>query len=594
MFEKTRSLILFVEQDGPAAIFLLPTAASILLLTPRLSARYADGAGAALSRLPRPELVALAVLILSWAGGGLIYHDHPLTLDEYVPTVQAEIYRSGALAGTFPAPPVGEFDNYFPYFFTYDEPTGAFTQYYRPVHAALLALTGAFGVDDFLNPFAAAVTVLATAQVARLLAPERAEAPALSALLLATSAQFLAFAISDYPWSIHLALNMVWLALFLRGGVVALTGAVVIGVLATGLHQVQPHAAFAFPVLAAFAFGWRRRLPWARHLALCALICAIYCLAIGFWLVWDNLALWLHTGEDRFLPESLGEVLALRPFLDGQLRQIDFLPTLYSLLNVANILRLVLWLSPAVVFLLVLGLVRGRRPSADTVVLIAVFLFSLAVYMILMPNQMLGWGYRYLTPLLGIMAILAALALPGQDDPPRPSAVVATMAWIAVGAGLFLPLRAAQIEALVRPEAQLAERIRTSPSAFSVNQVSEVMMTTQLVRNAPDLSNRPLALTDLHLPLEFFEEEAERLELLTIREFGAAGLFVVERPFLYHPPGTSKFDHYVTCDPAPPPGLTPEELTDWRPQGPDLFTHCEVQRDSETFRATRQDPDSRR
>ena len=127
-----------------------------------------------------------------------------------------------------------------------------------------------------------------------------------------------------------------------------------------------------------------------------------------------------------------------------------------------------------------------------------------------------------------------------------------------------------------------------------VNQVSEAMMTTQLVRNAPDLSNRPLVLTDLHLPLEFFEEEADRIELQTIEAFRAAGLFVVERPFLYHPPGTTKFDHYVTCEPPPPPDLSPEERAHWRPQGPDVFTHCEVLQDSATSPATRPDRDSRR
>lgn len=563
------------------------------MLTPRLSARFSAQAEAALSRLPRPGLIALGVVIVSWAGGHQIYHDYPLTLDEYVPTVQAAIFQAGVLAGTFPDPPVGSFENYFPLFFTYDEQSSLFIQYYRPLHAALLALTGLVGADDLLNPLAAGAAVLATARVARQIAPDRPVAPALAALLLALTPQFLAFAISDYAWPIHLAANMIWLALFLRGGAACLAAALVVGFLALGLHQSQVHAAFAFPVLAAFGLGWRRRLSWGRHVLLCALICGLYCFAIAFWLLWDNLALWLHTGEARFLPGSLGEVLALKPYAEDLRHRIDYLPTLYALLTASNILRLALWISPAAVFLLIFGAGRIRRPNADIAVLIAMILFSISVYMTLMPNQMLGWGYRYLTPLLGVISILAALALPAPGQRHRDGAVVSMLAWIGIGAAVFLPLRAAQVEATVRPAAQIVSRAEASEAAFVVNQVSELIMTMPLVRNAPDLSNRPLVLSDVHLPVSFFEDEADRIELQTLEYFRSASFFAVQRPFPYHPPGTSRWDHFVIC-PDPPPWLPLEQAADWRPQGPGFLRHCEARPDTATFRARRQDRDIRR
>ena len=68
-----------------------------------------------------------------------------------------------------------------------------------------------------------------------------------AAVLLATSSQFLLTAMTPYSMTAHLALNLAWLWLFLRGGVVGHSLAIAVGALACGLHQLVFHPLFVAP-----------------------------------------------------------------------------------------------------------------------------------------------------------------------------------------------------------------------------------------------------------------------------------------------------------------------------------------------------------
>src|SRR5258708_35118174 len=121
--------------------------------------------------------------------------------------------------------------------------------------AAFRALFGMYNGDCFLTPAFAALSIWAIADSSKRIFPDLPEAPTLAALLLLLSPQFLLTAASGFAFSAHLALNLIWLSLFLRGSLRDHILASVVGFLAIGLHQVVFHPLFAAPFLGALLLG---------------------------------------------------------------------------------------------------------------------------------------------------------------------------------------------------------------------------------------------------------------------------------------------------------------------------------------------------
>src|SRR5205085_4993643 len=113
--------------------------------------------------------------------------------------------------------------------------------------------------------------------------PERPQAALLGAVLLATSTQLLVTAMTPYSMTAHLALNMAWLWLFMRGDRKSDLAALGVAFVACGLHQVVFHPLFA----AAFILELWLARRWGR-----ALKFTLAYSAIGlFWLFYWKLAL---------------------------------------------------------------------------------------------------------------------------------------------------------------------------------------------------------------------------------------------------------------------------------------------------------------
>jgi hypothetical protein len=97
------------------------------------------------------------------------------------------------------------------------------------------------GDPALLNPLLAGAGAVALFDICRRLLPESRGGQATALLLYFSSAQMLAAAMTPYSMTGHLAFNLVWLALFLRGDKLGHAGAILIGFVATGLHQVIFH-----------------------------------------------------------------------------------------------------------------------------------------------------------------------------------------------------------------------------------------------------------------------------------------------------------------------------------------------------------------
>ena len=285
--------LLFARNEPDGALLLL----ALVLLAPLVAWLLADGgrrarptATARWLALParlssRRIVIAVAVgatLALA-AGAVLVYQARPLAMDEHAPLFQSRVFAAGELRGRVPPdllPRVVPARLLFPFFAT-DPAAGTIVSTYWPGFALLLTPFSLLGASWLLNPLLAGAALLLFALLARRWTGEPAAAGWALLFALASPA-FTINAISFYPLTAHLALNLLWMALLVEtkrdaessptltaapldiGATLTnrpqrLLGAGVVGSLALVLNNPVPHAIFALPWLAALLRrrGWR-------------------------------------------------------------------------------------------------------------------------------------------------------------------------------------------------------------------------------------------------------------------------------------------------------------------------------------------------
>ena len=479
--EHLSSLLLFAAQDRLGSV-LSAVALVVASFVPLavLPGRFGRAGTFATAALP------LAAFLLSTLIGHVVFHGYTMSLDEFMPTFQAEIFREGFLLAKLDGVALAMNKNLQPFFTYVDEARGLWTSNYRPMHAALIAATPQLAGLNLLNPLMAAVSIWAIADISRQLFPQERLAPGLAALLLLSSPQFLINAGSGFSYPVHLAFNLVWLALFLRGTTLAHTAAALVGALAIGLHQVHVFLLFATPFLAGLllgAFGSRWRL--AIHVP-------IYGAALLFWMAWHEIATWAQTGDASVLPRSLMEIAYIQDYLrySAGVENVESGVTGYFL--AANLLRFLLWMSPGILLLVAVALTHFRRihPVAKLAAL-GVVLMVVATH-VLMPNQMLSWGARYYHPVLGNMVLLAVAGFASVSQPVREHLAGQAAMAIVLSLAVLLPVRALQVEAKVGPRAEVQARINSMDADLATFPEMPIWFLPDFIRNDPFLRNRPL------------------------------------------------------------------------------------------------------
>jgi len=220
-------------------------------------------------------ILALGAGLAGWLGLRFVYLGYPLSMDEFMATFDAAIFRHGELMATIPAQWRVYVDALQPLFVQHLGGGAFWVSGYLPVSAALRALGGLAGGASLVNPILTAISVVAVFGVGRRMWPQRPGLALAAALLLATSSQVLVGGMGAYAMPAHLAFNLVWLWLFLRGGWLGHAGALAVGFLACGLHQLPFHPLFVAPFVAQL---WLER-RW-RAAALYTVAYAAICL---FW-----------------------------------------------------------------------------------------------------------------------------------------------------------------------------------------------------------------------------------------------------------------------------------------------------------------------
>ncbi|BBD97852.1 MFS transporter [Sphingobium amiense] len=381
------AVILLLDQDFPALL------GAILLLA--LAAPRAEGRGFALPP-PRARIVIPLIVLLgmaAWAGHYALFQDYAISRDEEVARFAAAYMREGRFARPIPM----EWEPYrraiMPEFFS---PFGAadyWTAAYLPVNSAIQALFWRLGDPNLAGPTLLMAGLVALWRVALRLMPDRPDAVWVALLLAFSSSQLWVTAMTPYAMTGHFALNMIWLALMLRAGVVGHGAAGLVAVIAAGLHQWHFPPLFIAPFILWMLLQRRWTVAAFHALTLVAIV-----------VIWAKL--W-----PGFLSHMLGAPVDVRPSAGVA----DKVGSLFERLGdrwqpLVNLTRYVAWNNILMVPLAVLGIaaMRWRAMIRGQEIALPLALGCLAGCVLALA-QGYGWGFRYAHGFIGPFCLLAGL-----------------------------------------------------------------------------------------------------------------------------------------------------------------------------------------
>jgi hypothetical protein len=422
--------------------------------------------------------IAFALVVLCYAGHYWLLSGHALSRDEQMALFDAHIYATGRLAAPLPAEWVKHTASLNSDFLLPIKHPLAWVSSYLPMNAVLHAVVGMVSDEALAGPLLVGIGAIALHGCARRLWPENREVPLLALMLYVGSGQTIFTGMTSYAMSAHLALNLVWLWLFLQQRRITDLAALGIGFVATGLHQPIFHPLFVAPVLALLLFErnwWRAALFAVGYGAICI-----------FWLLWPKWMLPLVVGPDSIVAASGVDYLTR---LIVTLRDWD---TTRFLTMTLNLLRFLSWQH---VLLLPLGLAalgairRGGLPAA----LACGVMLPICVMLVILPYQGHGFGYRYLHGLTGSLILLAIygwLELARIQSALRSLIVRTTVA----GLLIVLPLQAWMAHGFYAPYARASQAIDRTEADFAIVGEHDAPFSRDLVINHPYLSRRPVRL----------------------------------------------------------------------------------------------------
>jgi hypothetical protein len=406
----THQMRLSGDRHGLAAIFFLlfayndyPGAACelLILVGAIFVSRYLPARRVAQWAGDQPVVIAIITALLLALGTLFIYHNHPLSMDEYAAYFQSRVFAQGQLHGSFPSAlldwliPRGFQD----YFLDVSRATGSVIEAYWPGFALLLTPFTWAGVPWLCNPVISALTLLVIHRLAFVLFDDR-EAAGFALLLTIASPVIFASGISYYSMPAHLLANSVFALLLVRPTPLRAATAGVVGSFALALHNPVPHILFAAPWLlwvAARQDGARLLATLiAGYLPLCAL------LGLGWFLFSGHL-----------MREGLVTVTASGAALDhlhGMIAVFSLPNATVVLARLIGIAKTWVWAVPGLMILAAVGAVRWRQEALCRL-FTASALLTLLGYFFVPVDQGHGWGYRYFHSAWMTLPLLATAAL---------------------------------------------------------------------------------------------------------------------------------------------------------------------------------------
>lgn len=459
-------------QDVPALLLAVLIAfVAVLPVRPEVTEVSADG---------RHVLVlAVALILVGYFGHFWLLSGYDMSRDEQMATFDAMVYGQGKLVQ--PVPPFwqGNIEVLNTLFMSVQSGSVAWLSSYLPVNSAVRALFGAVSAPELANPTLAALGAVALWRCVERLWPGDKAALAIALLFYGMSAQVLVTSMTSYAMTGHLALNLVWLALFLREDRWGDAGAIAVAFLATGLHQPVPHPLFAAPFLLALGFANKRRG---------AAFVMAYALIGLFWLGWPQVIAPMLSVTGGAAEAQNGDFIGRMVALFTHRDSLGLFETC------ANLLRFVAWQHVLAVPLALIGMMAARRDRVAMGLVGGVALTVLFMAVVL-PYQGHGFGYRYLHGLIGNVALLAVYGwkrLEAHRATLQPVLLRTSLATV----GLMLPLQAFFAHSFYAPYAEARMRILALEADYAVVPVSGVAFAGDLVFNPPELDQKPILLME--------------------------------------------------------------------------------------------------
>ena len=425
-----------------------------------------------------PYASALGICCFCLAGHRWILGGWDMSRDEQMAVFDSQIFATSRLVQQLPVLWQAHVDALNTTFMLPVSQPVAWVSGYLPMNAALRALVGYSADPTLTGPLMTALGLVFLWKCARLLWPANREAASVAALLYVASGQVVFAGMTAYAMSAHLALDLLWLWLFLENRPATDLGALAVAAVATGLHQPLFHPLFALP----FLVGLVRDRAW-RRVVLYGLGYATICV---FWLAWPMLTHALVAGSNS-QKQAAGTDYLTRLLItlmhDNPVRWADMS---------GNLLRFAAWQPLLLLPLAAAGLALAWR-DRPTLALAFSFALPVVVMAVILPYQGHGFGYRYLHGVIGPAILLAVQGwrhLTRRDARLRPLLLRTT----AVGLLLLLPLQALMSHAFYAPAARIDARIRASGADYVIIGAGDAMFAKDLVINRPDLSNRPIRL----------------------------------------------------------------------------------------------------
>jgi len=470
--------------------------------------------------LPWWALVGAAAAIAAFAASGAyaVFANYSLSRDEHMVLFDMAVYEKGRLA--FPLQPFWR-----PYaralvpdFLLSDRMPIGLVSAYLPLNALLRLAFSKIADPAWFNPLLAVAGGFALFDIVRRLFGPDSRASWVALAVYGLSAQMLINAMTPFSMTGHMALNLIWLAAFLRGGKSWTVVAILMGIIATGFHQLVFHPFFVAPFLL-----WKLRQGEWRLVSVYA---AAYAAIILCWAFYPLLAsaeaasVAGAAANDDFWRERVLPLLTHRtPGTTG--------------LMVMNLVRFTAWQHFALLPLLIAAVPVSLRQRGLPGVLLLGIVAWLAFVTLVLPYQGLGWGFRYLSGYLGSFAILAAYGYRDLEARLGARADGIVIVLSALTTVVSIPFLLVTTERFAEPYIVLERLIKRQQTPFvlintEVTPAPDDRWTTHpfgQVRNLPDLSNRPLRFSSNQMDPELLARLCGRgpVTLITRRDMQRVG-----------------------------------------------------------------------
>ena len=423
--------------------------------------------------------------LVCYAGHYFLLEGYDLSRDEQLAVFDSRIFSAGELVAPLAKECRDNIDALNTMFLLEVPDNGALVSNYLPVGAMVRALVGLFVDPALANPIFVGLGAVTLWAIVRKLWPGDRSAALIAMVLYAGSGQILFNGMTAYAMTGHLALNLVWIWLFLRERLAADIGALVIGFAATGLHQPVFHPLFAAPFIVMLFF----RRDYRRL----ALYVVGYGLIAAFWSLWP---IWMSAigGQGAAGANEAGFTTRLAYFLGGA-GPADIR------LMILNMVRYFTWQHALALPLLVLGMRAAWRENDFARALIISFLTPLPAMLVLSPYQGHGWGYRYLHGEIGPAILIAVYGWKSLrfDEHRRMALVTVSTAATLL---LMMPAQAYFMHGIYAPYARMSHEIDKADADYAIIGNHPAPFSDDLANNRPDLSNRPLRLLQTQVTAE--------------------------------------------------------------------------------------------